>query len=363
MIGTALKLSIFGQSHSEAIGAVLDGLPAGEAIDLRAVQAFLNRRAPGARQMPGGQYATARREADKPLVLSGLAEGRTCGAPLAVMIRNTDARPGDYGNLRDTPRPSHADYPAAVKYGPAHDIRGGGHFSGRLTAPLCFAGAVCGQILERKGITTGAHIASIGKVEDTRFDPVDLRPETLRQVSSEPFAVLDLARGEAMRAEIAAAREAGDSVGGVVECAVLGLPPGLGEPMFEGIENKIAQLVFGIPAVKGIEFGAGFAVGARRGSENNDAYEMVDGQVRTRTNHGGGIAGGLSSGMPLVFRAAFKPTPSIAMEQDTVSLSRGENTTLQITGRHDPCIVPRAVPCVEAAAMVAVLDLLLMGNL
>ena len=341
--GKNLHLTIFGQSHSPAIGVTVEGIPAGEKVDLDELQRFLNRRAPGK-----NVWSTPRKEADAPEILSGLVNGYTCGAPLTAIIRNTNTRSQDYANLAVTPRPGHADYTAEVKYGGYQDRAGGGHFSGRLTAPLCIAGGICLQILARDGITLVSRIASIAGISD--------EGELTGSLAGKEFPVVSDARGEEMREAIAAAREAGDSVGGVIECAVFGAPAGLGDPMFGGMENRIASAVFGIPAVKGVEFGAGFAAARLRGSEHNDAFRVQDGRIVTETNRCGGILGGISTGMPVVFRAAFKPTPSISRQQDSVSLSRMENTTLVIHGRHDPCIVPRAVPCVEAAAAIAVLD-------
>ena len=352
--GKKVKITIFGQSHSEAIGVVIDGLPVGEEIDLDAVQKFMERRAPGR-----NAYSTSRKEADLPRVVSGLFEGKTCGAPICAIIENTNTRSKDYDKLKDLPRPGHADFTAWVKYGGYNDHRGGGHFSGRLTAPLCFAGAVCKQILERKGIHVGAHILSIKGVKDIPFDAVEIDAKTLQEVAEKAFPVQNDAVGEEMQAVIAAAKEKGDSVGGIVECAITGLPVGVGEPMFDGLESVLSQAVFAIPAVKGVEFGAGFGVAEMFGSENNDDFIYnEDGTVKTKTNNHGGSLGGIASGMPLVFRAAFKPTPSISMKQDTISISKRENDRLAVTGRHDPCIVPRAVPVVEAAAAVAILDLL-----
>ena len=348
--GENLKLTIFGQSHGAAIGMTLDGIPAGLAVDLEELQAFLNRRAPGQ-----NDYSTPRKEEDRPEFLSGVLNGFTCGAPIAAIIRNTNTRSGDYANLKDCPRPGHADYTAQIKYGGFQDPAGGGHFSGRLTAPLCVAGGLCKQWLETRGIRVGAHIAAIAGIPDTPFDPMD--PQ-LDRVGTD-FPVLDIDAGEQMRRAVAEARMAQDSVGGIVECAVTGLPAGLGEPMFGGVEGRIAQLVYGIPAVKGVEFGIGFQAANLRGSQNNDPYRMENGRVITATNHCGGILGGITNGMPLLFRAAIKPTPSISQAQQSVSLSRGENQDLIVKGRHDPCIVPRAVPVVEAAAAIAVFDLLL----
>ena len=344
--GEHLHLTIFGQSHAPAIGMTLEGLPAGEAIDMEALQGFLNRRAPGQ-----NEWSTPRKEADVPEFLSGLVGNVTCGAPLTAIIRNTNTRSGDYAGLSVVPRPGHADFTAAVKYGGHADFAGGGAFSGRLTAPLCIAGGICLQLLRRRGMTVISRIAAIGGVTDTA-------PLTA-STAGKPFPVVEDAAGEAIRAAIAAAKAEGDSVGGIIECAVLGLPVGLGGPLFDGMEGKIASIIFGIPAVKGIEFGAGFAAAALRGSENNDAFTVENGTVKTVTNHCGGILGGITNGMPLTFRTAFKPTPSIAKEQQSVNLTSLTPETLRVQGRHDPCIVPRAVPCVEAAAAVAVYDALL----
>ena len=349
-----LRISIFGQSHSGGIGVVIDGLPAGEKIDMDALQAFLARRAPG-----GNAWSTPRKEADAPEFLSGLVNDTTCGAPLCAVIRNTNTCSGDYENLRDIPRPGHADFTAHVKYGGFQDVSGGGHFSGRLTAPLCVTGGICRQILQRRGITIGAHILRIGEVCEARFPETELSPEMLRSAAGKPFPALDDEAARRMQNEIRAAKEALDSVGGVIECAAVGLPVGLGDPMFDGMENRIARIVFAIPAVKGVEFGAGFQVARMHGSENNDPYYMDGDAVRTRTNHAGGILGGITNGMPLIFRAAIKPTPSIAREQQSVSLGRGEDAILSVRGRHDPCIVPRAVPCMEAALAIAITDALL----
>ena len=338
-----LTVAIFGQSHAPAIGVTIDGLPAGLPVDLDALQQFLRRRAPGQ-----NAWSTPRKEADAPEILCGLSNGRTCGAPLTAIIHNTNTRSGDYDDLRDTPRPGHADYTAQMKFSGAQDVAGGGHFSGRLTAPLGIAGGICLQLLNTQGVTIRARIVSVGAVTD---DSPFLTP-----VGEKAFPAVSDAAAAAMQAEIAAARADGDSVGGVIECVIEGLPAGVGDPMFDGLENLISRAVFAIPAVKGIEFGAGFAAARMRGSENNDPFRVENGAVVTETNHCGGILGGISDGMPIVFRAAFKPTPSIARQQRSVSLGQMENKTLVIQGRHDPCIVPRAVPCVEAAAAIAVLD-------
>ena len=351
--GENLKLSIFGQSHGAAIGMTLDGIPAGLPVDLEQLQTFLNRRAPGQ-----NDYSTPRKEEDRPEFLSGVLDGHTCGAPLAAIIRNTNTRAGDYANLKDCPRPGHADYTAQVKYGGCQDAAGGGHFSGRLTAPLCIAGGLCKQWLETRGIRVGAHIAAIAGVEDDAFDPMCPQLEAVNT----DFPVLNPQAGAKMREAVSAARMSLDSVGGIIECAVTGLPVGLGEPMFGGVEGRIAQIVYGIPAVKGVEFGIGFEAANLRGSENNDPFRMENGKVVTATNHCGGILGGITNGMPLLFRAAIKPTPSISQVQQSVSLSLGETRELVVKGRHDPCIVPRAVPVVEAAASIAIFDLLLQNG-
>ncbi len=352
--GSKIKLTIFGQSHSQAIGCVLDGVPAGIKIDLERIEAFMARRAPGKNKI-----STARKEADKPNIISGIVDGVTCGAPICAIIENSDTRSADYDKLRALPRPSHSDYAAFMKHNGFNDIRGGGNFSGRMTAPLCFAGAVCIQILESKGIYIGAHISSIGTVDGTKFDPVNVTKDNLDSVKSKEIPVIDDSNGQKMVAAIEAARSEGDSLGGVVECAIIGIPAGIGDPIFDGIENRISSIVFGIPAVKGIEFGSGFDGSRLKGSENNDSFTCENGEIRTLTNNHGGILGGITSGMPVIFRCAFKPTPSIAKEQQTVNLTTGKNENLTVGGRHDPCIVHRAVPCVEAAAAVAITDLIL----
>ncbi len=348
--GTMLRLSIFGQSHGAAIGMTLGGIPAGLPVDREALNRFLARRAPGQ-----NAWSTPRKEADAPEFLSGLVNGRTCGAPIAAIIPNTNTRSGDYQNLLTCPRPGHADYTAQVKYGGFQDVSGGGHFSGRLTAPLCVAGGLCLQWLAAQDIRVFAHILRIGPVEDAPLDPI--APDA-SGISSE-FPVVDREKGRLMQEEIQKARNSGDSVGGVIQCAVTGLPAGLGEPMFGGMEGRIARILYGIPAVKGVEFGAGFAVGSLRGSENNDPFRMENGQVRTATNHCGGILGGITTGMPLMIQLAVKPTPSISLPQRTVDLTTGQETTLRVQGRHDPCIVPRAVPVVEAAVAIALYDAIL----
>lgn len=352
--GKRIKLDIYGGSHDERIGMILSGIPAGEAIDIDALRTFMARRAPG-----NDPYSTSRKEPDEPVFLSGLDENNvTTGEDIEAVIYNQNQRSGDYSSLADTPRPSHADFAARMKYGEGVDLRGGGHFSGRLTAPMCIAGGICLQILARRNIFVGAHIYSIGTVYDRPFDAVNLSKRDLDILHYWKFPVLEGSAGAKMKALIERVRGDGDSVGGIVECGAIGLPAGLGEHMFDSVESAISGIVFGIPAVKGIEFGAGFAAGEMRGSENNDPFCVAEGEVKTRTNNAGGILGGMTSGMPLIFRAAIKPTPSIAREQDTVSLSRMENVKITVGGRHDPCIVPRAVPVFEAAAALAIIDLM-----
>lgn len=354
VFGNKLKISIFGESHGQGIGVVIDGLPAGEDIDLDEVYRQMQRRAPG-----GDKTATPRKEADMPEVLSGMLAGKTTGAPLCAVIRNTNTRSGDYGNILNAPRPAHSDYAAYLRYNGYNDIRGGGHFSGRLTANLVFAGAVCRQILKRRGVDIAAHIYSIGSVRDKAFEPTGIPAELIERLNGEKFALVDPSVESDMREAVAAAQKNGDSVGGVVECIVQGFPAGIGEPMFGGVENVIAAAVFGVPAVKGIEFGSGFAGSQMTGRQNNDEFYFDEnGEVRTRTNNHGGALGGITSGMPILFRAAVKPTPSISAEQRTVDLSTRENTVLAIKGRHDPCITPRAVPVIEAAAAVALMNLI-----
>lgn len=346
-----MRYTLFGESHGPAIGVVLTGVPAGLALDLDAVRAELARRAPGRDAL-----STARREADEPEVLSGLLEGVTTGAPLCAVIRNTDVRSGDYEKTKDLARPGHADYAAHVRYGGHNDWRGGGHFSGRLTAPMVFAGAVAKQLLAARGVTVYAHISSIYGENDSCWDAAD----ELYAASRKPFPVLDDQAGERMRQAILEAKEEGDSVGGAVECALFGLPAGLGGPDFgENAEGILSRYLFAVPAVKAVAFGAGTAFSLMRGSEANDPLYMDDdGTVKAEQNCAGGINGGITNGMPLVFEVTFRPTPSIARTQFTVDMAKMENAELELSGRHDPCVVPRAVPVIEAAAALAACELL-----
>lgn len=352
--GKNLKITIYGGSHDAQIGVRATGLPKDFEFDIDALESFMKRRAPGQ-----NKYSTTRKEPDKPVFLSGVDGSRINGNELHAVIYNTNQRSSDYASTEFVPRPSHADFAARMKYQDNVDLRGGGHFSGRLTAPMCIIGGICLQYLASKGIYVGAHIYSVGNVYDTPFDPVSIDKSTLLHSSLSDFPALDECSGAKMREVIEEARLDGDSVGGIVECAVIGLSAGLGEHMFDGVENRISSIVFGIPAVKGIEFGAGFESARLRGSENNDPFFTDGERIFTKTNNAGGILGGMTSGMPVIFRAAMKPTPSIFKEQDSVDMITMTNKKLVINGRHDPCVAIRAVPVFEAAAAIAITDLLL----
>lgn len=352
--GEKIKVSIFGESHGEAIGCVIDGLPSGVRLDMDKIYADMSRRAPGK-----DKFATPRLEKDIPHILSGTLDDVTTGAPLAMIIENTNTRSGDYGNLLTVPRPSHSDYPAYVKYNGFNDIRGGGHFSGRLTAPIVFAGAVAKQILEEKGIVIGAHISQVGNAFDKAFDKNNISSDLLKKLTSNNFSVIDDNSEEKMREEIESARMAQDSVGGIIECAVIGVPVGVGGNMFSTVESKLSSILFGVPAVKGVEFGEGFGFASMRGSQANDPYCVKDGKVAVKTNNNGGVLGGITTGAPIIFRVAIKPTPSISQPQQSVNLQTMEEETLVVKGRHDPCIVPRAVPVIEATAALGILDLMM----
>ena len=355
--GEFLHLTIFGQSHAPAIGMILEGLPAGETIDMAALQTFLDRRAPGR-----NDWSTPRKEADQPEFLSGLVGNVTCGAPLTAIIRNTNTRSGDYDGLSVVPRPGHADYTAYAKYHGFQDARGGGHFSGRITAALVAGGAIVLGALNRAGIDITTHIARCAGISDTPF-ALDDAAALAAQVSvlesrDEGFALLDASVEEPMKTAIRAAGSEGDSVGGILETAILGLPAGVGEPYFDSVESLISHMVFSVPAVKGIEFGTGFGFADLKGSEANDAFRMKGDSVVTATNHNAGINGGITNGMPVVFRTAVKPTPSIYKEQETVDYIAKQDAPLSIQGRHDPCIVPRAAIVQTCAAALAVGDLM-----
>ena len=350
--GKNLRVSVFGESHGNGIGVVVNGFPAGESVDMDKLLYFMSRRAPGSSKL-----TTQRKEADLPEFLSGIRDGVLTGSPFAAVIRNTNQRSGDYKGFEDTPRPSHADYTAAVKWNGAADMRGGGHFSGRLTAPLCAAGGIAIQILARRGIRIAAHLANIGGIADEPF-PVFPDENLFDELNAMMFPLIDAQKAPLMQQLIQQAADEGDSVGGEIECAAIGLPAGLGDPMFEGVESLLSAALFGIPGVKGVSFGSGFDCVSMRGSEHNDPFVVVNGKVQTETNNSGGIQGGITNGMPLIVHAAMKPTASISQPQRTVSLSRMEETKISVHGRHDPCIAIRAVPVVEAVMALVLLDLL-----
>lgn len=352
--GNKLKLSLFGESHGEAIGVVIDNLPPGIEIDMDYINSQMARRAPGKSKL-----ATSRTESDSVKILSGVFNNITTGAPLCAVIYNEDKKSIDYSDLRDAMRPGHSDYPAFIKYKGFNDYRGGGHFSGRITAPLLFAGAVAMSILEKyKEIYVASHISSIYNIEDDRFSAADCA-DSLNCLRNKKFPVLSEKKGERMQAEILRAKEAGNSVGGTVETIITNIPAGYGEPFFDSVESRLSHMIFSIPAVKGIEFGAGFEIAKMYGSSSNDEYFLKDEKVSAKTNNNGGILGGITNGMPIVFRTVIKPTPSISLLQDTIDIASMNNTTIQVKGRHDPCIVPRALPVIEGASALVILDLIM----
>lgn len=353
MWGSKIKLSIFGESHGNAIGITIDGLPAGFSIDMDKIMMEMARRAPGKSSL-----STPRKESDIPEILSGYFEGKTTGTPLCAIIRNSNTKSKDYSKLKDVMRPGHADYTGAVRYKGFNDYRGGGHFSGRITAPLVFAGAICKQILEVKGIIVSAHINSIGKIKDCSFLESDISDELLNSFKEKELPLINTKLEDEMRQEILRARSSGDSIGGTIECAILGVSPGIGDPFFDSVESTLAHLMFSVPAVKGIEFGKGFDISKMRGLEANDEYYLENGNIKTKTNNNGGILGGITNGMPIIFNVAIKPTASIFKEQNTVNIVTMEETTLCIEGRHDPCIVQRALPVIEAVAAIGITELM-----
>nr|WP_330376097.1 chorismate synthase [Terrisporobacter othiniensis] len=353
MWGNNIKLSIFGESHGNAIGINIDNLPPGFPLDMEEIMREMRRRAPGKNNL-----STARKESDVPEILSGYFEGKTTGTPLCAIIRNSDNKSKDYSKIKDVMRPGHGDYPGFVKYKGFNDYRGGGHFSGRITAPLVFAGAICKQILRKSGIEIVAHIKSIGDMEDKSFLDCDLDKLFINSLKYEEFPLIKKNLEEKMKNEILSARKEGDSVGGIIECMVLGIKAGIGSPFFDSVESTLAHLIFSVPAVKGVEFGMGFDISKMKGSKSNDEYYLKEGKVKTKTNNNGGIIGGITNGMPIIFRVAIKPTPSVYKEQNSINISTMEETTLQIEGRHDPCIVQRAVPVIEGVSAVGILDLI-----
>lgn len=349
--GKKIKYSIFGESHGRGIGITIDGLPPGIKLDMNFINNEMQRRAPGK-----DEFSTQRNEGDKVEILSGYFHGYTTGTPLCAVIFNEDQNSVDYDKLKNIARPGHADFTGKVKYSGFNDYRGGGHFSGRITAPLVFAGAVAKQILDHKGIIIGSHILSIENIFDSYFDAVNLENQLLIDVLKKSFPVIDDLKGKEMKSVILKAKGEMDSVGGIIEAAILNLPCGLGEPFFDSIESNLAQLLFSVPAVKGVEFGKGFEITKMPGSQANDVLYMDKVSVKMKTNNNGGINGGISNGMPIVFRVAMKPTPSIAKLQNTIDMSKGEDSELSVTGRHDPCIVLRALPVIEACAAMSILD-------
>lgn len=351
--GNNLKISIFGESHGVGIGLTIDGLPSGFPIDLERINYEMERRAPGRNNL-----STARKEGDKIEILSGLFEGKTTGTPLCGMIRNSDKRSKDYSKLKSLMRPGHADYTGNIRYDGFNDYRGGGHFSGRITAPLVFGGAICKQILESHGIKIVSHIKSIGTVEDESFNPVNVSDKLIEELPKMELPLINKALDNDIRNEILTAKSEGDSIGGIIECAIINVEAGIGNPFFDSVESTLAHLLFSVPAVKGVEFGEGFNITKLRGSEANDEFYYDEDKVKTRSNNNGGILGGITSGMPVIFRVAIKPTASILKKQNTINIDEKRNEELNIEGRHDPCIVQRAVPVIESVAAIGILELL-----
>ena len=353
-VGENLKISIFGESHGKGIGVVADGLPAGEKIDLNILEKFMDRRAPGK-----NKFGTKRNEGDTVEFLSGIVDNIITGSPLAGVIYNKDQRSKDYSNLEKCPRPSHADYTAFKKYKGFADMRGGGHFSGRLTAPLCIIGGIAKQILEKKGIFVGAHLLSVGNIKDSEYDFVNLTEQELKLTDNNEFPMINRDSSEKAQKLLEEIRMEEDSIGGIIQCGAMGVPIGLGNPIYDGIENNLAKAIFGIPGVKGLVFGLGFEGTKIKGSSHNDCFYVKDGEVKTKTNNNGGINGGITNGMPIIINVAMKPTPSISKEQSTINLATDENSNIIIKGRHDPCIAIRAVPVVEAVMAIVILDYIL----
>ncbi len=347
--GQHIAVTLFGESHGAAIGAVIDGLCPGLPIDEDTIRHML------ALRRPGGAISTARQEKDAFEIISGAVNGVTTGTPLTILIRNEDTKSGDYAMMQTVMRPAHADYPAQCKYHGYQDTRGGGHFSGRITAPLVAVGAICMTALQAKGIKIGTHIARCAGIPDREF--ADFKAD-IAALTDKPFPVLDDAAGADMQAAILQAKTEMDSVGGILETAIIGLPAGVGEPWFDTFESMLSHILFSVPAVKGVEFGDGFKLADMRGSVANDPLQFENGKVVTTTNHNGGVGGGITNGMPVIFRCAVKPTPSIAKAQQTVDVAAGENTVLEIKGRHDPAIVHRARVVIDAVTAIAVCDML-----
>ena len=352
--GMNIKMAIYGESHGASIGLVIDGVPPGLQLDLEQIEKEMARRAPGKNQL-----STQRKESDSFAIQSGFFEGHTTGTPLCVVIKNSDQHSKDYSILKDKMRPGHADYAGFVRYQGFNDYRGGGHFSGRLTAPLVFMGAVAKQALAQAGILVGAHILQIADIKEENFNPLGIEDKEIAELAGKDFAVMDDAIGEKMQAKILEAKAELNSVGGVIEAMVTNVPAGLGAPYFDSVESRLSHALFSVPAVKGVEFGDGFGISEMTGADANDQLHYEEGKVVAETNHNGGITGGITNGMPVIFRVAIKPTPSISREQKTISLQEKCDTTLTIVGRHDPCIVQRAVPVIEAVTAWTMWDLLL----
>lgn len=353
--GNYLKISIFGESHGMGIGIVIDGFPAGYHLDMENIKFEMARRAPGSSNL-----TTGRRESDNPIILSGVFEDVTTGAPIGMMINNTDTKSADYERIRSIPRPSHSDYTGQIRYRGQNDIRGGGHFSGRLTAPLVFAGSLCkGYLKKHYNIEIGSHLYSIGSIQDYPFDLALVNSQELQRLQKERLPVVNVEAGEKMKKAVETARLEQNSLGGIIECAITGINAGIGSPIFQNVESRIASIIFSIPAVKGIEFGSGFSMSEKKGTEVNDCLIKDGKDIKTKTNNNGGVLGGITSGMPIVLKVAFKPTPSISSEQSTLNLLTGDEDVLTIQGRHDPCIALRGPAVVEAAVAISIMDLYL----
>ena len=350
--GENIKISIFGESHGKAVGCIIDGLGSGIALNMNYIMKFM------ARRKSDGVLGTRRIEEDIPVILSGVTNGITNGFPLAIMIENKNVRSKDYDN-DILPRPSHADYVALIKHKGFADLRGGGHFSGRLTAPLVFAGAICSAILKNKGITIGSHISRIADLKDVPFEKVTLSENNLSLLSDMKIPLNNKLIESEIIDCIENARDQGDSVGGIIECGIHGIEAGVGSPFFRSVESTLSSMLFSVPAVKGVEFGAGFDFAKMKGSVANDNYCNDDNEIRTTTNNNGGINGGITNGMPIIFSCAIKPTPSISKLQKSVNLNTNKEQEISIVGRHDPCIVLRALPVIEAVTAIAILDLIM----
>lgn len=354
IIGNKFKISLFGESHGKCVGVVIDGMPPGFEIDMAKLKSFLDRRRPGSSKL-----ATPRSEKDKPVFMSGLKENVSTGFPLCVIIENEDKKSSDYDNLKNIPRPSHCDYTALLKYGGFADLNGSGHMSGRLTAAICIAGGIAKQMLESMGVFVGAHLYAVGDVKDKQYDLVNLDVETLKKTDNTDFPAIDENQSEEMKELIQITKEDKDSIGSIIEIGVVGIPKAVGKPIFNTVEGRLSQMAFSIPGVKGVEFGMGFDCAKLKGSKHNDDYMVVDGKIQTSTNNSSGIVSGMTNGMPIVYRCAFKPTASIGKVQTSVNLKTMKEEKLLIEGRHDPCIGVRAVSVMEAATSLVLIDMIM----